>query len=357
MNPNKCIHIAIQVISFEMNHAYDRRRALPFLKDLNKEQKIIFEPFADIKKLDLLKFDFVIVSIRSDLPFIYKLLIKNNPDYATKFIFDYCDFIHVVGDFKFFIKSIFAKRRKNYSSLFFKKDFLKLITLFDSIVVGSKIQYELLEKYNKNIVIIQDITEEVPLLELKSNTENNGILWEGFASSNWTIFKKIFKYTNDIRQGSKLYIVTDQKYYFLAGRYLGFNIHTVFNFLKIFYPNNSYETQKWNIENLVNYANKCKIAFIPISNNKIAKLKPENKMVIMIRLGLLPIVSNIPAYVAFSEKYDLNICFSNINEFKSILTDVNLQYEILQKVRPHILQDYAYLNIKTKWEKLFKIKI
>ena len=355
MNPDKSIHIAIQVISFEMNHAYDRRRALPFLKDLSKEQKIFFEPFSDIKTLDLSKFDFVIVSIRSDLPFVFKLLNKNNPDRSTKFIFDYCDFIHVVSGFKFFIKSIFAKRRKNYSSLFFKKDFLKLISLFDSIVVGSKIQNELLEKYNKNIVIIQDITEEVPLLELKNNSENNGILWEGFASSNWPIFKKIFKYTNNIRQGSKLYIVTDQKYYFLAGRYLGFNIHTVFNFLNFFYPNNIYETQKWNIDNLVNYANKCKIALIPITNKKIAKLKPENKMVIMIRLGLLPIVSNIPAYATFSEKYDLNICFSNIKEFNLILSDINLQYEKLQKVRPLILQDYSYLNIKTKWIKLLKI--
>ena len=355
MNPDKSIHIAIQVISFEMNHAYDRRRALPFLKDLCNEQNLFFEPFSDIKTLDLSKFDFVIVSIRSDLPFVFKLLNKNNPDRSTKFIFDYCDFIHVVSGFKFFIKSIFAKRRKNYSSLFFKKDFLKLISLFDSIVVGSKIQNELLEKYNNNIVIIQDITEEVPLLELKNNSENNGILWEGFASSNWPIFKKIFKYTNNIRQGSKLYIVTDQKYYFLAGRYLGFNIHTVFNFLNFFYPNNIYETQKWNIDNLVNYANKCKIALIPITNKKIAKLKPENKMVIMIRLGLLPIVSNIPAYATFSEKYDLNICFSNIKEFNLILSDINLQYEKLQKVRPLILQDYSYLNIKTKWIKLLKI--
>ncbi len=355
MNLDKSIHIAIQVISFKMNHAYDRRRALPFLKDLCNEQNFFFEPFSDIKTLDLSKFDFVIVSIRSDLPFVFKILNKNNPDRSTNFIFDYCDFIHVVSGFKFFIKSIFAKRRKNYSSLFFKKDFLKLISLFDSIVVGSKIQNELLEKYNNNIVIIQDITEEVPLLELKNNSENNGILWEGFASSNWPIFKKIFKYTNNIRQGSKLYIVTDQKYYFLAGRYLGFNIHTVFNFLNFFYPNITYVTQKWNIDNLVNYANKCKIALIPITNNKIAKLKPENKMVIMIRLGLLPIVSNIPAYVTFSEKYDLNICFSNIKEFNSILSDINLQYEKLQKVRPLILQDYSYLNIKTKWEKLLKI--
>ena len=135
MSAYKSIHIAIQVITFEMNHAYDRRRALPFLKDLSKEKKIIFEPFCDIKKLDFSKFDFVIVSIRSDLPFVFKLLNKNNSDRSIKFIFDYCDFIHVVGSFEFFIKSFFAKRRKNYSSLFFKKDFLKLITLFDSIVV------------------------------------------------------------------------------------------------------------------------------------------------------------------------------------------------------------------------------
>ena len=98
----------------------------------------------------------------------------------------------------FFIKSIFARRRDNYSSLFFKNEFLNLIALFDSIVVGSRTQYELLEKYNKNIVIIQDITEEIPLLELKNNSDNKGILWEGFASSNWGIFKKIFKYTNKI---------------------------------------------------------------------------------------------------------------------------------------------------------------
>ena len=200
MNLDKSIHIAIQVISFEMNHAYDRRRALPFLKDLCNEQNLFFEPFSDIKTLDLSKFDFVIVSIRSDLPFVFKLLNKNNPDRSTNFIFDYCDFIHVVSGFKFFIKSIFAKRRKNYSSLFFKNNFLKLITLFDIIVVGSQKQNDLLNKYNKNIIIIQDITEEVPLLDLKINANNNGILWEGFASSNWPIFKKIFKYTNKINQ-------------------------------------------------------------------------------------------------------------------------------------------------------------
>ena len=355
MYPKKSLHIAIQVITFEMNHAYDRRRALPFLKDFNNKQKIIFEPFTDIKKLDLTKFDFIIVSIRSDLPYIFKILCISDPYRSTKFIFDYCDFIHVVSGLKFFIKSFFAKRRKNYSSLFFKNNFLKLITLFDVIVVGSQKQNDLLNKYNKNIVIIQDNTEEVPLLDLKINANNNGILWEGFASSNWPIFKKIFKYTNKINQISTLYIITDQKYYFFAGRYLGFNINTIFKFLNFFYSNNKYETQKWNIDNLVQYANKSKIAFIPIPNNRITKLKPENKLVIMIRLGLLPIVSNIPAYITFSKSYGLNICFSNINEFNSILSDVNTQYEKLQQVRPLILHDYSFLNIKTKWEKLFNI--
>ncbi|WP_295234412.1 hypothetical protein [Sediminibacterium sp.] len=349
------LKIAIQVISFEMNHAYDRRRVLPFLREFNVENRIEYVPFTEIKSLDLNQFHFVIVSIRSDLPYIYKILSNSISDLKPKLIFDYCDFIHVINDLGFYIKSIFAKRRNNYSDTFSKKHFLELLSLFDSIVVGSTIQKNIIEQFNKKVTIIQDITEEIPLLEMKKGELDKGILWEGFASSNWSIFKKIFKYANNIPNPSTLYIVTDQKYYFLAGRYFGFQIQTIFNFFSFFYPKNKYETRSWSVNNLVNYANKSKVAMIPISNNKIAQLKPENKVVIMIRLGLLPIVSNIPAYEEFSKKYDLDICFSNLIEFKRIYSDLESHFSKLELARPTILDDYSYDNIKSKWEKIFEI--
>lgn len=353
MNFMNKLKIAVQVVSFEMSHAYDRRRVLPFLKELDLEGKIDYSPYTDVKTLEINQFDFIIVSIRSDLPFIYRLLI--NSKLKPKVIFDYCDFIHVINDFGFYLKSIFAKRRENYSYTFSKNEFLKLLSLFDCIIVGSTAQKLIIEDYNKKVTIIQDITEEIPLLKMKIGGQENGILWEGFASSNLPIFKKIFQYANNIVQSSTFYLVTDQKYYFVANRYLGCQTRTIFNFLFLYYPKNNFKTISWGIDNLVEFAKKSKVGFIPISNNKIAQLKPENKVVIMIRLGLLPIVSKIPAYEEFCNKYDLDVCFSNLHEFKRIYLNVESLILKLENVRPRILEDYSYSSIKSKWEKIFEI--
>jgi hypothetical protein len=339
--------IAIQVVSKNKDHAYDRRRVYPFLAKLQDDGKMYFEEYHDLKKINTSVYDSIIINISSDLPFALSLLKRAE---RPKIILDFCDFIHVGNDINFLIKSAFAFLRGRYSGMFFKSNIITLFQLVDGIIVGSNFQRKTLITYNNNISVIPDLVTEIPVKEIEISNSIKGVLWEGFADSNLFIFLKLFKYWSKVALKIPLYIVTDKIYHF-AGGFLGkINIETLFFLLNKIYPIPSFQVKEWNLKNLVYYSEKCSISIIPISKNIITRYKPENKIIIMLRLGLYPIVSSIPAYKDFEEKYNLNICFSNFQEFKYLVENCDTYLANLISVRDQILIDYSEELLMTKWK-------
>lgn len=341
--------IALQVVSEAKTHAYDRRRLLPFTGDLAKEN-IAFETYTDIKQLNIAAFDYIIISIRSDLPFIHRKIKQEGEKLSRKIIFDYCDFIHVANPVIFFLKSVLAKNRKNFSFLFSRKKFLDLLSGVGTVVVGSQAQKDLIQQYNSDIRVISDILDEIPELSVRSVKQGRIVLWEGFASSNFFIFKKLFK----ILQGSKSYeqvnVVTDLDYYFLAGKYFRISTDKLLNFLGSLYGGTKVHTAAWNVTNLIESAMASDIALLPIPRDRISRMKPENKIVLMIRLGLCPVMSDIPSYRDFCKKYDLDLCFSTDREAVSILNNIEERIQSLSEKRQTILSDYSRETIGNKWK-------
>lgn len=322
---------------------------MPFTGDLAKEN-VAFETYTDIKQLNLAEFDYIIISIRSDLPFIHRKIEQDGEKLSGKIVFDYCDFIHVANPVTFFLKSVLAKNRKNYSFLFTRKKFLDLLSGVRTVVVGSKAQKELIQQFNSNIFVISDILDEIPELSVRRVTKGRIVLWEGFASSNFFIFKKLFKILQRSKSYEQVYFVTDLDYYFLAGKYFRISTDKLLNFLGSMYGGTKVRTAAWNVTNLIESAMASDIAFLPIPGDKISRMKPENKIVLMIRLGLCPVMSDIPSYKDFCKKYDLDLCFSTIKEAVLILNNIEERIQLLSQKRQTILSDYSRETIGNKWK-------
>jgi hypothetical protein len=130
----------------------------------------------------------------------------------------------------------------------------------------------------------------------------------------------------------ELAFVTDEKYFLLLNKYIQRNTASL---LSNIFKNASSSSKviPWSIKNLVEQALISDVAVIPIDLSKpIQYLKPENRLLIMWRLGLPCLTSPSPAYMRVAEKAKVNSICTTPNEWQGKIA------EILEN------QDYAEEN-------------
>ena len=337
------MRVAIQKASTDLTHPTDRRRILSFKKMFGKAN-ISLIGYDDVKKINLDKYDFIVISHFGDIPYLLK-----QKCLSSKVYIDYCDFIHSVSSFKFYLKSILSFLRNNYSSTLTKSQFLSFLSSCKGIIVGSSYQKKYLNNINKIFVIPDDFKE---IESISSSDERDGALWEGFSHGNFSIIQKVF-YLSNLSKISKLKIITDDKYSLLSNFIFKIKTKNILNFLSYFYKYYNFTFNPWTTENLVKYSKNYKLGLIPIGNKTIDNFKPENKIILFIKLGLFPVVSSIPSYLDFEKKYDLKICFKNDDEFKILIKNVNQNFKDFKIKKNIILNDYSSLSLFNKWIKIF----
>lgn len=342
--------IALQIYSKELNHPYDRRRLAIFKNEFDGSISLDF--YTDLKQLNFNEFDTVIINIYSDLAYVQSILANDKQKIKTRFVFDYCDFIHRNSGIKFFLKTLAGYYRKDYSKPFVKTGFQKLLKNVDELIVGSEAQKREISQYNKNVQVISDVMEEIPIISW--GKEERGVLWEGFANGNIEIFRLLIRIVSKLNPKPTLYMVTDKDYYYFAGRFFRKDTIQILRKITKRYPISKLELLDWKLDNLVTFSKKSRIAILPIPNDKMARMKPENKVVLMIRLGIYPIVSNIPSYVDFEKKYGLKICFEKEDEVMSIIDNFENEEECLLRNRDQIIEDYSKQELKKKWIKVLQ---
>jgi len=338
------MRVAIQKASTDLTHPTDRRRILSF-KNMFANENIFLIGYDCIKKINMDKYDFIIISHFGDIPFLLK-----QKCLSTKVYIDYCDFIHSVSGFKFYIKSILSFLRGNYSNTLTKNQFLLFLSSCRGVIVGSSYQKKCLNNINEIFVIPDDFKE---IQSISNTNEREGAIWEGFSHGNYSLLKKVF-YLSNLSKISKLKIITDEKYSILSNFIFKIKTKNILNFLSFFYKYYNYTFSPWTKENLIKHSKNYKFGLIPIGNKTIDKFKPENKIVLYIKLGLFPIVSSIPSYLDFEKKYDLKICFQNDDEFKILIKNVNKNFRKLKVKKDIILSNYSTLSLYNKWIKIFR---
>lgn len=243
-------------------------------------------------------------------------------------------------------------------------DHIKDFCRTSSAVICSSIeQEEIIRNYNFNTHVILDSHDEIPLLNPKkyegTSDSECGLLWEGQPATIRgvrLISASIYELSKTMNFDMKF--ITDEEYFQFLNRFfkrstmkmLEKDLANVKDRVRIF---------SWSKENLVAAAQQSSIAMIPIDLSvPMQRLKPENRLLIMWRLGLPCLTSPSPAYIRVSNKAGTSaICSSPdewLSQFTRLMCDPELAFEEAVRGQNYLSEHHSREILLNKWDTAIK---
>lgn len=230
----------------------------------------------------------------------------------------------------------------------------------NAVICSSVEQEEIISKYNKNTHVILDCHDEIPFsnpsLRGTFPSREHGIFWEGQPATIRgvkQIAPVLAKLSHDI--GLRLEFVTDEMYLKLLNRY--FERSTI-DLLKadLRQVNLDINLVPWSLDNLVKSAQRSAVAMIPIDLSvPMQRLKPENRLLIMWRLGLPCLTSPSPAYKRVSKLAGLTVVCENpdswYDNFRRLLDDPYFSLEEVRRGQNYLREHHASEVLFAKWDR------
>lgn len=235
--------------------------------------------------------------------------------------------------------------------------------LADAVICSSEEQKNKILPYNKNVHTILDFHEEIPFMLVKSKNHFNRkylrILWEGQPAtlgglkSMQNTFEKLNLFL-DINYD----FVTDQNYFNFLNRFFkGNTLSRIHKYSGI--PRDKLNLVAWSTKSLVEYAAKATLSIIPtdLSVPMIA-LKPENRLLIMWRLGLPCLTSRSPAYARVERVAGVkSTCRTSeewLDSIRHLLESPSDAYEQVSRGQDY-LRSFHSLDVNLqKWDRVFE---
>ncbi len=228
------------------------------------------------------------------------------------------------------------------------------------IVVCSSIEQSLVvSQFNKNIHIILDSHNEIPFLDYAQreslNEHASSILWEGQPGTIRGVKQisellQIIANKNDVQFD----FLTDQTYFKLLNKYFK---RSTLELIKKDLGAISEKSRiiSWSPENLFVAAQRARVAMIPIDLSiPMQRLKPENRLLIMWRMGLPCLTSPSEAYRRVANKAGVNVACENSNEwlseFQKILEDPHRGREQVLRGQNYLRENHNELILLKKWD-------
>lgn len=345
LNINRNLSIGCLPNSQNLLHPADRRRYVPFFRDLQLNFEI-----ADFDKY----YDILIISINSDLEKWSSYHEKHlNSTKCTRVIFDLSDLYLKENRIKDIFRSIFyfLSGRLSKLSFSYKKSLFKMMSQTSVLLCGSVEQKIYLDKYHNNVVIIRDFfDDDIKLKKINFEISNNNevnILWEGLSHGNKQIFvilKEILKKIDNYK--INLHLITDPTYCEIGGKFLCKSTYDVID--DIFHGTKiNYFVYPWNALTFSSIATKCDIALLPIPDNEIMINKPENKLLFLLSHGIPTITSNTPSYKRVLKKIGVDYYCNNIEDWKTKIEHL-LKADFIRSNYINKANDYINSNASKK---------
>lgn len=230
-----------------------------------------------------------------------------------------------------------------------------------AVICSSPEQQATIAPFSKNVHAILDSHDELPLIPFGNRKENlaHQILWEGMPATIGGLKQIQSALTStQVSLGLKMNFVTDVNYFQLLGK---FRRLATSSLLK----QNLGETYKhskiipWNTENLVAAAMGSDVAIIPIKvSSPLQYLKPENRLLIMWRLGLPCLTSPTPAYIRVANEADSEtICHSGEEwemKLRWILQNRATAEAIVKNGQSYLREFHNSEILLEKWDRAFQ---
>jgi hypothetical protein len=231
-----------------------------------------------------------------------------------------------------------------------------------AVVCSSREQEIVVKPHNPNIHVILDSHEEIPLVtprltDLSVNTTRR-ILWEGQPAT----LRGVRQITSELNKltlytSLEFDFVTDERYFKLMNRFIQCSTLDLIK-TELSLISNRSEVVPWSTQNLLNSAVNCNAAMIPIDLSvPMQKLKPENRLLIMWRLGLPCLTSNSPAYnrVALDAGVDAvcDIPADWHSKFSRIFEDPKFVFDEVTRGQDYLKSNHTSKILLKKWDTLF----
>jgi len=232
-----------------------------------------------------------------------------------------------------------------------------------AVICSSIEQEEVIQRYNTNTHVILDSHDEIPFLEASKiriqNPDHHRILWEGQPATIRGV-KSISPALLELSRTISLQLdfVTDEKYYRLLNKY--FEGKTVNLLIKDLAPIADFvNIVPWTSNNLVNCARGCEIAMIPIDLSvPMQRLKPENRLLIMWRLGLPCLTSPSPAYLRVASHAGVTAACNSLQEwienFNRLISDPKHAKREILAGQDYIRENHNKEILLNKWDLAFE---
>lgn len=230
----------------------------------------------------------------------------------------------------------------------------------DGVICSSIEQEEDIRKYNSNTHVILDSHEEIPFIDAKflefKNQNVIRVLWEGQPATIRGI-RDISASLVSLTESNSLHFdfVTDENYFQFLGKYFKRSTLSLLekDLCEIF-PKVS--ITPWTLSNLIKSAKGSSIAMIPIDLSvPMQRLKPENRLLIMWRLGLPCLTSSSPAYLRVSSKAGVSVTCNDssawISGFNRLIDDSKFAYDEILKGQDYLRNFHTRNILLDKWDK------
>ena len=229
----------------------------------------------------------------------------------------------------------------------------------NAVICSSVEQESVVKQYNSNTHVILDSHDEIPMSQPK--LVNNiplkevRILWEGQPAT----IRGVSQISSVLFELSKMKIlyfdfVTDEQYFQYLGKFfekstwrlLSKDLSPIIDHVKIV---------PWTPENLVSTAKEASIAMIPIDLSvPMQKLKPENRLLIMWRLGLPCLTSPSPAYTRVARQAGVNVVCESpeawLENFRHLVNNQNFAYEEILRGQNYLNKNHTKAILLNKWD-------
>lgn len=230
----------------------------------------------------------------------------------------------------------------------------------NAVICSSPEQEADIRPFNPKTHVILDSHEEIavikPELTRLTSSDKKRILWEGQPAT----IRGVQQITPILLQLSKenslfFDFVTDEKYFKFLGKYVEMN---TFRLLKkdLGPIIDQVRIVPWTPNNLVTSAKKSSIAIIPLNLKvPIQKLKPENRLLIMWRLGLPCLTSASPAYIRVASQAGVKAVCENprdwLENLSRLLGDPNFALEEIRRGQDYVHEHHNREALLNKWDR------
>ena len=232
----------------------------------------------------------------------------------------------------------------------------------NAVICSSLEQEVVINAHNTNTHVILDSHDEVPFLTpqypIIKTTNRRRVLWEGQPATLRGV-KQIATVLTQLSQTNDLQFnfVPDERYLKFLNRYVE---RTTLGFLEESFgkDTNFINIVPWTPGNLVEYAQRSEVAMIPIDLSiPMQRLKPENRLLIMWRLGLACLTSPSPAYIRVAHQAGVTATCNNNQEwlenFSRILKDPDFAHSEVLRGQNYLREYHNKTILLNKWDLAF----